>query len=104
MYASPAVWRHLVLVGSYEHRLYALDAATGRVRWSFAAGDRISGAASVVDGLVYFSTFDERTFVVRARDGALVREWRDGKYSPAVAAPGRLYFVGLGKLYALAPR
>jgi len=62
VYASPAVWRQLVLVGSYDHVFYAFDAATGAVRWSFRANGRISGAASVIDGVVYFSTFaTERT-------------------------------------------
>jgi outer membrane protein assembly factor BamB len=103
VYASPAVWRHRVLIGSYDHRFYALDAGTGEVRWRFSANGRISGAAAVIDGLVYFSTFGGRTYALRAAGGAVVREWSDGEYSPAVAAPGRLYLVGLGRLYALGP-
>jgi outer membrane protein assembly factor BamB len=103
VYASPAIWRQRVLVGSYDHDFYALDAGTGEVRWRFRADGRISGAAAVVDGLVYFSTFAEHTYVLHAADGALVRTWPDGEYSPAVAAAPRLYFVGLGRLSALAP-
>src|SRR5204862_467545 len=30
VYASPAVWQQLVLVGSYSHQFFALNAATGR--------------------------------------------------------------------------
>jgi outer membrane protein assembly factor BamB len=104
VYASPAVWRHLVLVGSYDHRFYALDAGTGAVRWRFEANGPISGAATVLDGLVYFSTFGERTYALRAADGREVARWPDGKYSPVVADDARLYLVGLGRLYALAPR
>lgn len=69
VYASPAVWRRLVLVGSYDHRFYALDAGTGAVRWRFEANGPISGAATVLDGLVYFSTFRERTYALRGADG-----------------------------------
>jgi outer membrane protein assembly factor BamB len=104
VYASPAVSDKLVLVGSYDHRFYALDAGTGAVRWSFDAGDRISGAASVIDGIVYFSTFGERTYALNVHTGSVVAEWHDGKYSPAVADPKRLYLVGLGRLYALTAR
>ena len=104
VYASPAVWRRTILIGSYDHDFYALDAGTGAVRWRYHANGRISGAASVVAGIVYFSTFSERTYALRAAGGATVRTWNDGKYSPAVADATHLYLVGLGRLYALAPR
>jgi outer membrane protein assembly factor BamB len=104
VYASPAVWRRRVLIGSYDGSFYALDAGTGEVRWRFRAGGRISGAASVVADVVYFSTFDERTFALRAGDGVRVAQWNDGKYSPVVADFSHLYFVGLGRLSALSPR
>ena len=93
-----------MLVGSYDHRFYALDAGTGNVRWRFRANGAISGAASVVDGVVYFSTFAERTYALRAADGHALETWPDGKYSPVVADRERLYLVGLGRLYALRER
>ena len=40
VYASPAVWRKTVYVGSYSGRFYALDAATGDVKWRFSAQGR----------------------------------------------------------------
>jgi outer membrane protein assembly factor BamB len=104
VYASPAVWHGLVLVGSYDHSFYALSAAAGSLRWSYRATAPISGAASVVDGLVYFSSFARRTYALTAAGGHLRAEWPDGEYSPAVAANGRLYLVGLGRLSSLAPR
>jgi outer membrane protein assembly factor BamB len=104
VYASPAIWRRRVLVGSYDHGFYALDAGTGEVDWRFSAGAPISGAATVVDGLVYFSSFDEKTYALHAATGRVAATWNDGKYSPAVAGAGRLYLVGLGRMYALAPR
>ena len=62
------------------------------------------GAGSVVAGLVYFSTFGHRTYALSASGGRVVQEWQDGEYSPAVAGFGRLYLVGLGRIYALKPR
>lgn len=104
VYASPAIWRGRVLVGSYDRHFYAFDAGTGDVRWRFDADGDISGAASVIGGLVYFSTFKERTYALNAANGLKVATWPDGKYSPAVADATHVYFVGLGKLYALAKR
>jgi outer membrane protein assembly factor BamB len=104
VYASPAVWRGLVLLGSYDHTFYALDAATGDVRWRFRANGPISGSATVLAGVVYFSTFNERTYALDARTGRQLWAWPDGKYSPVVADRDRLYLVGWGRLYGLVER
>lgn len=103
VYASPAVWHGLVLVGSYDHSFYALSESTGAERWAFRARAPISGAASVVAGLVYFSSFDHRTYALSVSNGQLRAKWPDGEYSPAVAGNGRLYLVGLGRIYSLRP-
>jgi outer membrane protein assembly factor BamB len=105
VYASTAVWRGIVLVGSYDTNFYAINSTTGSERWSFDAGGNISGSASVIDGIVYFSTLSpHRTYAVDVASGHLVEKWNDGDYSPAVAAGGRLFLVGLGRIYALEPR
>ncbi|MEV4259487.1 PQQ-binding-like beta-propeller repeat protein, partial [Spirillospora sp. NPDC049652] len=36
--------------------MYALDAATGDVRWRFASGGSVVGGAAVVDGTVYWGS------------------------------------------------
>lgn len=33
--------------------MYALDAATGKILWSFASGGSVTGGAAIVDGSVY---------------------------------------------------
>jgi outer membrane protein assembly factor BamB len=104
VYASPAVWRGLVLVGSYDGGFYALRAEDGSLRWIYRTGASISGAASVIGGVVYFSTLAHKTYALAAGGGRLLEQWPDGEYSPAVAGIGRLYLVGVGRIYALAPR
>ena len=106
VYASTAVWRGIVLVGSYDHNFYAINGATGSERWVFPADGPISGAASVIDGIVYFSTLGHpgTTYALNAATGRLIEKWNDGDYSPAVAADGRLFLIGLGRMYALEPR
>jgi outer membrane protein assembly factor BamB len=101
-------------VGSLDHRLYALSQTTGRIRWTFDAGAPISGAPTVLGGLVYFSTcgscssFESnararRTFAVDARTGRLVWRFPDGEYSPVIADRERLYLTGFTSLYGLVP-
>jgi outer membrane protein assembly factor BamB len=92
-----------VLVGSYDGFFYALDAATGDVRWRYDAAGPISGSATVLAGLVYFSTLRERTLALNAGTGKLVWSFPDGKYSPAVSDGERLYLVGYGRLYGMTP-
>ena len=74
-----------VYVGSYSGRFYALDAATGDVRWRFQANGDISGSATVLNGVVYFSTFNERTYALDARTGKQLWTFEDGKYAGVVA-------------------
>lgn len=57
--ASPAVANGVVYVGSSNHYLYALDAATGKLDCRFQTGGRISSSAVVADpngkgDIVYF--------------------------------------------------
>jgi outer membrane protein assembly factor BamB len=104
VYGSPAVWDKRILVGSYSGRFYSLDAATGDIQWQFKANGPISGSATVLGGLVYFSTLKGRTYALDPRTGRQVWSFADGKYSPVVAGPERVYLVGYTRLYGLVPR
>jgi outer membrane protein assembly factor BamB len=104
VYGSPAVWERRILVGSYSGAFYSLDAATGDVQWRFQANGPISGSATVLGDVVYFSTLKGRTYGLDARTGKLLWSFPDGKYSPLVAGPDRVYLVGYTRLYGLVPR
>ena len=104
VYASPAVWHRLVFAGSYDGRFFAFDAATGDVRWSFSANGQISGSATVIGGVVYFATLQKRTYALDASSGRLLWSFPDGKYTPTVAAGGRLYLIGYQVVYGMVPR
>jgi outer membrane protein assembly factor BamB len=104
VYGSPAVWNERILVGSYSGRFSSLDAATGDVRWQFGANGPISGSATVLGSVVYFSTLKGRTYGLDARTGKQVWSFPDGKYTPLVAGPDRVYLVGYTRLYGMVPR
>jgi outer membrane protein assembly factor BamB len=107
VYSSAAISRQTVFVGSYDHKLHALDAVTGNERWSFDAGERISGSPSVIGRLVYVSTLARggrkgTTFALDVATGDRVWSFPDGRYSPAVGVEGLLILTGRQILYGLA--
>jgi len=115
VYSPVALSGGAAFIGSYDHRFYALSQATGRIRWTFDAHAPISGAPTVLDGLVYFSTCGScsdyesnprarRTFALDVRTGRVVWRFADGEYSPVIADRERLYLTGYTSLYGLVPR
>jgi outer membrane protein assembly factor BamB len=113
-YSAAALAHGRAYVGSYDHRLYALNARTGRVLWTYLAPGPVSGAPTVLDGLVYFSSCGScssyesnpdarRTFALNAMTGRLLWTFPDGEYSPVVSDGVRLYLTGFTVLYALQP-
>ena len=70
-----------ILIGSYSGKFFSLDAATGDVQWTFEANGPISGSASVIGNVVYFSTLKGRTYGLDATTGKQVWSFPDGKYS-----------------------
>lgn len=63
---------------SADDQVYALDAATGTVRWSFFAGGPVRLAPAWSEGRLYFAADDGWAYCLNAADGTLV--W---KYCPA---------------------
>ena len=101
VYSSAAVWRDRVYVGSYSHRFFCMDAATGNILWQFKANGPISGSPTVIAGRVYFATLKGTTYALDARTGGQVWTYPDGKYSPVVADADRLYLTGNARIYGL---
>jgi len=60
----------VVYVGTTAGTVYALDAATGAVRWSVALGAAVSAPPALAEGVLYVPTADQRVVAVDAADGA----------------------------------
>jgi outer membrane protein assembly factor BamB len=96
-----------VYMGSYNGDFYAFNARSGAVRWVHRDrhDDRISGSATVVDGVVYYSDLDDKsTTGLDARTGKVVFNFADGAFSPVVADASHLYVSGGYTLYELLPK
>jgi len=110
VYASPAVavtpgLGPTVYIGSYDGTFYAFDARSGAKRWGYSVGNRISGSATIVSNVVYFSDLGANdTFGLNIRTGKKVFGWPDGAFNPVVADRRAIYLAGYGNLYELLPK
>src|SRR5262245_22926183 len=56
--SSPAVSGNTVYFGSNDHRLYAVDLASGEIKWEFKTDGRVASSPAVSNGVVYFLSYD----------------------------------------------
>jgi outer membrane protein assembly factor BamB len=94
-----------VYLGSYDGHFYAFDARTGAIRWSHPAHGKISGSATIVGNVVYYSDLGTKTTAgLDARTGRRVFFFPDGAFNPVVADDtGTIYLSGYTMLYQMLP-
>ena len=51
--------------------MYALDAATGRLRWAYTTGSCVRSSPAVTGGTVYFGGYDRKVYALDAATGRL---------------------------------
>ena len=110
VYASPAVAqvrnsKPTVYFGSYDGTFYALDARSGATRWTHRDGGKISGAATVVGDIVYYSNWGHRdTTGLWARSGDVAWHSPRGAFNPIVSDGQTIYITGFSSVAALLPK
>ncbi|MGP4027399.1 protein kinase domain-containing protein [Actinomadura sp. 3N407] len=91
-FTAPAVWCGMVYTAGGRH-VHALDAASGKRRWSRDIGGRVTGGVTVADGLVLAGDASGRLHALDAQTGR--QRWRFGTDGPLratpVAAAGTVY-------------
>src|SRR5581483_2275890 len=100
--SSPVVWNGAVYFGSGDGNVYALDAATGALKWKFATGDVVHASPAIADGMLFIGSWDASFYALDAATGA--ERWRfktgvdpdvhnqQGIQSSAAVADGMVYF------------
>jgi len=116
--SRPAVASNVVYLGSWDGKLYALNASNGSYIWSFATGGEIDSSPTISGGLVYVGSHDGKVYALNASTGMVgynlelhnnvVWSFTTGDMvmfsSPAVADDGTIYFgCDDQNLYALNP-
>ena len=97
--SSPLVVNGVVYVGSRNDKVYALDADTGRVRWTYTTGGEVKGAAAYIAGTIYIGAYDGHLYALNARTGML--RWR-ASVENRLGGRGTLYAnpaIAYGRVY-----
>jgi outer membrane protein assembly factor BamB len=94
-----------VFFGSYDGTFYALDARTGKTRWTYRDGGKISGGASLVGDIVYYSNWGERnTRGLWAKSGDVAWFNNAGAFNPVVSDGQAIYVTGFSSIQAFLPK
>jgi outer membrane protein assembly factor BamB/chitodextrinase len=104
IYSSPAVDGGLVMFGSNNRRLYALDIETGAEAWNFSTKGKVQGSPCVHGGTVYFGSEDWKLYALNLQNGT--KRWERNTYGEITSTPayanGKLFFGTLnGTFFAL---
>jgi outer membrane protein assembly factor BamB len=110
--SSPVLWNGAVYFGSGDTNFYALDAASGRLKWKFKTGDVVHASPAISGGTLFVGSWDSYFYALDAATG--IEKWRFktgedadihnqvGIQSSAVVADGVVYFgCRDSKLYAV---
>ncbi|MCX6625451.1 MAG: PQQ-binding-like beta-propeller repeat protein [Acidobacteria bacterium] len=72
--SSPLVEAGTVYFGSGDGKVYALDSATGAVRWKFATKGVVHASPTLADGVLFIGSWDTYLYALDAATGA--ERWR----------------------------
>jgi eukaryotic-like serine/threonine-protein kinase len=100
--SSPAVWNGAVYFGSGDGNVYALDAASGALKWKFKTGDVVHASPAIADGMVFIGSWDSYFYAIDAASGQEKWKFETGEdhdtynqvgiQSSAAVADGMVYF------------
>ena len=110
--SSPAITGGVVYFGSGDGYLYALEAASGTLKWKFKTGNVVHASPAIADGVVYVGSWDSYFYALDASSGAVRWRFKTGEdpainnqvgiQSSAAIADGVVYFgCRDSNLYAL---
>jgi hypothetical protein len=76
--SSPTVAVGIVYFGSGDGNIYAVDASTGVLRWSFKTGDVVHSSPTISGGILYAGSWDTYFYALNAATGELKWKFKTG--------------------------
>ena len=107
--SSPLLVDGILYFGSWDKKIYALDAKTQRVLWTHPTADKVKGGAAYAKGTVFIGAYGGKVYALDAKTGKL--RWEAGAqggirgagnfYATPAVAYGRVFIGNTdGKVYA----
>jgi eukaryotic-like serine/threonine-protein kinase len=100
--SSPVVWNGGVYFGSGDTNIYALDAATGSLKWKFKTGDVVHASPAISGRALFVGSWDSYFYSLDAGSGKELWRFKTGEdpdihnqvgiQSSAAIADGVVYF------------
>jgi eukaryotic-like serine/threonine-protein kinase len=100
--SSPLIWGGGVYFGSGDTNVYALDAATGTLKWKFKTGDVVHASPAISGGKLFVGSWDSYFYALDAENGKEIWRFKTGEdpdihnqvgiQSSAAVADGVVYF------------
>jgi outer membrane protein assembly factor BamB len=100
--SSPVVLHGVVYFGSGDTNVYALDAASGQLKWKFKTGDVVHASPAIAGGKLYVGSWDSNFYALDAATGKEIWRFKTGEdheihnqvgiQSSAAVAEGTVYF------------
>ncbi len=72
--SSPVVSNGVVYFGSSDSNVYAIDAATGALKWKFKTGDVVHSSPAIADGTLFIGSWDTFLYALDTETGK--EKWR----------------------------
>ena len=63
-YSSPTIFNNTLYVGNLDHRLYAIDIETGKMKWRYKTDAPVTSSPRVHKGNLYFGSNDGNVYAV----------------------------------------
>ncbi len=83
--SSPAIYEDIIIVGSFDRKLYAVRIGEDTPLWKFQAENWFWGTALVDEGIVYAGCLDGKVYALDVLTGDKIWEFNAG--NPVVSAP-----------------
>jgi eukaryotic-like serine/threonine-protein kinase len=74
IWSTPSVADGVLVVGSFDKKVYGLDAMTGNKKWEFATGANNVAQPSIADGVAYIGSLDSTFYAIDLQTGQ--QKWK----------------------------
>jgi outer membrane protein assembly factor BamB len=104
VWSTPLMQDGTLYFGSLDHFLYALDPATGKLKWKLDLGGAIGGTPLYDNGTLYVGTFNNELLTISVENHSIAKRFatKGWVWGTPVLKDGVLYFGDLsGTVYAL---